>query len=160
MRPHALIIRHNKENKKKCSLRGLESRDDLLFRTFPLKAPLDLSHAYLLSFDGPSLTEEDRDKTLVLLDGTWRYAEQMFKALPQLHTLPKRSLPTTIQTAYPRRQEDCMLPHRGLASVEALAVSFSCLGREWLSLLKHYYWHKEFLEMNKSLFPQQALFLI
>ena len=152
--PKTLIIRHHKENKKKCSLRGLEGREDLHFKRYPLKEPLDLEHAFLLSFEGPVLSEEDSDSTLVLLDGTWRYAEQMWRALPQLHSLPKRSLPSHFMTAYPRRQEDCDDPTRGLASVEALAIAHALMGREWLSLLNHYHWKEQFLEKNDCTFPK------
>jgi pre-rRNA-processing protein TSR3 len=143
-----LIIRHKKENKKKCSLRGLENREDLLFKQYPIKEPLPLEGAFLLSFEGPALSPEDQDHPLVLLDGTWRYAEQMYRNIPELASLPKRSLPKKFVTAYPRKQDDCSDPQRGLASVEALAIANYLRGLPWLDLLDHYHWREQFLEKN------------
>jgi pre-rRNA-processing protein TSR3 len=150
--PATIIIRHRKENLKKCSLRGLENRADLHFFSYPFSPPSfppsDLSHYVLLSFDGPLLSPQDSSKGLYLLDGTWRYTAQMAKQLP----LPfeKRSLPP-IHTAYPRCQSDfCTNPERGLATVEALFISLLILGRKTEGILDHYYWKKSFLEKNYS----------
>lgn len=140
-----IILRHRRENLKKCSLKGLEMREDLLFFTYPNATLPDLSHYALLSFEGPLLSEEDRNKGLFLLDGTWRYAERMYRNTPQLESLPRRSLPPAIQTAYPRRQEDCEAPDRGLASVEALYIAYLLRGDDPKGLLDHYHWKEDFL---------------
>ena len=124
-----IILRHRKENLKKCSLRGLEARDELNFFTYPKDTLPDLTSYVLLSFDGPQLSSDDQEKGIVLLDGTWRYAETMLKNTPELGTLPKRSLPPEIQTAYPRKQEGCEKPTRGLASLEALYSAYLLQGR-------------------------------
>ena len=145
-----IILRHQRENLKKCSLRGLESRKDLLFFTYPKDALPDLSNYVMLSFDGPQLTPDDRDKGIVLLDGTWRYAEKMLKNTPGLSSLPRRSLPTEIQTAYPRKQDDCTEPARGLASVEALYAAYLLMGRDTTGLLDYYHWKEFFLTKNLS----------
>ena len=140
-----IVIRHRKENLKKCSLRGLEERSDFCFLSYPMKTFPKLKNYFLLSFDGPQLSEKDRDLGLLLLDGTWRYAEKMEANLPFLAALPKRSLPKEIQTAYPRKQKDCPHPSQGLASIEAIFVAHLLLGRNIEGLLNHYHWKERFL---------------
>jgi pre-rRNA-processing protein TSR3 len=145
--PPTVILRHQRENLNKCSLRGLESREDLIFLTYP-KSPLpDLSHYCLLTIGAPLLTESDRDFGLFLIDGTWRHAKTMAKIVPP--EIRQRSLPL-LKTAYPRRQDDCPDPNQGLASVEALYVAYQILGRKAEGLLDHYYWKDQFLENSQS----------
>jgi len=142
--PLTLILRHRKENLKKCSLYGLENREDLYFYTYPWQEQKpDLSQYIVLTLDAPCLQREDAEKGLFLIDGTWRYAQKMFASLP----LPfiKRSLPAHFTTAYPRKQDDCEDPSRGLASVEALYLAYHILGRNCAGLLDHYYWKEAFL---------------
>jgi pre-rRNA-processing protein TSR3 len=146
--PPTIILRHRKENLKKCSLRGLESRSDMRFFTYP-KDPLPcLSNYFLLSFEGPLLTKADQDLGVFLIDGTWRYASLMERQIPEPRSFQTRSLPSHFQTAYPRRQEDCLAPSRGLASIEALFLTYSILGRSTEGLLDTYYWKEEFLRKN------------
>lgn len=147
-----IIIRHRRENLKKCSLYGLESRDDLHFLTYPTHSlPLCLDNHTLLTLDAPPLTSEDGKSGLILLDATWRLAQKMEKTLG-LHLHPqRRSLPPLFRTAYPRRQEDCPSPMRGLASIEALTAAYSILGWETKGLLDHYYWKTDFLQKNPHL---------
>lgn len=150
--PPTIILRHRKENLKKCSLRGLENRPDCLFFTYPQQARLpDLSNYFLLALDAPSLSQADQDKGIFLIDGTWRYAELMQRQLPKPHLFQKRSLPSHFQTAYPRRQEDCPNPTQGLASIEALFLTYTLLGRPTDGLLDHYHWKEPFLEKNAPL---------
>lgn len=139
-----IILRHRKENLKKCSLRGLETRPDMHFLTYPLLQPLpDLTDYIVLTLDAPILSAEDAKYGLFLIDGTWRYAEKMVKTLPA--GFRGRSLPPIARTAYPRSQEDCIDPSRGLASVEALFLAYQLLGRDPSGLLDHYYWREQFL---------------
>lgn len=140
--PPTIVIRHRKENLKKCSLRGLEPREDFHFLQYPNPDLPDLSHYFLLSFDGPELSEADAGKGLLVLDSTWRYAEKMAAILPPMET---RSLPKSYRTAYPRKQDDCSQPERGLASVEAIYIAYQILGRDTGGLLDHYYWRDDFL---------------
>lgn len=143
-----LILRHRKENLKKCSLRGLESRQDFRFFTYP-KDPLPpLSGYILLTLGAPPLTLEDANFGLFLIDGTWRYAEKMFSQLPKPHTFIPRSLPDHFRTAYPRTQEGCRDPEKGLASIEALYAAYLITGRNCEGLLDHYHWKQKFLEKN------------
>ena len=142
-----LIWRHRRENLKKCSLRGLERRADMRFFTYPKSAPLISRDYIILSLDGEPLSEKDRG--LLLLDGTWRLAEKMHTQLPE--GLPKRRIPKDFKTAYPRRQEDCDEPESGLASVEALYIAYTIMGKDPTGLLDHYHWKDQFLERNKGL---------
>jgi pre-rRNA-processing protein TSR3 len=151
------IIRHDRENLKKCSLRGLETRQDVMFFTYPNcalgkeKLP-SLGNCIVLDLDGPPLSAADSECGLVLLDGTWRLAQKMGQVMKELHPLEKRSIPPGFQTAYPRRQHDCPDPSQGLASIEALYIAFSLLGRSTEGLLDFYYWKELFLEKNKNFF--------
>ena len=146
--PPTLILRHRRENLKKCSLRGLQQHSDFLFFTYPKDALPDLSGYILLTLDAPPLTASDKSHGLFLIDGTWKYAETMFKQLKEPHLFERRSLPSTYQTAYPRRQEDCSDPTRGLASIEAIYIAYRILQRPCTGLLDHYHWREEFLEKN------------
>ena len=143
--PPTIILRHKRENLKKCSLRGLEDREDMIFLTYPIKILPDLSNYCVLTLDAPPLTQEEAHLGLFLIDGTWRYAEKMAKILPASYRA--RSLPSHFRTAYPRQQLDCPDPQRGLASVEALYLAYSILGRSTEGLLDHYYW-KDFFTLN------------
>jgi pre-rRNA-processing protein TSR3 len=146
--PPTLILRHRKENLKKCSLRGLEERSDFLFFTYP-KDPLPpLSEYILLTLDAPPLSITDCGYGLLLIDATWNYAAIMERQLEQPHLFQKRSLPPSLVTAYPRRQTGCLDPTRGLASIEALFAAYQLLGRETAGLLDHYPWKEQFFNLN------------
>lgn len=149
--PPLLILRHEKENKKKCSLSNLSHQTDCQFFNYPLRTELPCLSQYLcLSLDGEVLSSKDADKGLFLIDATWRYAKRMHEAIP----FPKkslRSLPFDFKTAYRRRQSDCDDPERGLSSIEALYVAYRILGRDYSKLLSHYYWRDDFLQKNHHL---------
>jgi pre-rRNA-processing protein TSR3 len=144
--PPTIILRHNRENLKKCSLRGLEHRPDMIFLTYPTSVLPDLTGYCVLTLDAPPLSIEDAHLGLFLIDGTWRYAQKMAKSLPSPAPFVCRSLPTHFRTAYPRRQLDCPDPERGLASVEALYLAYSILGRNTEGILDHYHWKEAFLK--------------
>src|SRR5690242_12875478 len=91
--PPTFILRHRRENLKKCSLRGLEIRSDIRFFTYPKAALPDLSRHILLTIDAPPLTQGDKAYGLFLIDGTWKYAEKMYSQLTQPHRFQKRSIP-------------------------------------------------------------------
>jgi pre-rRNA-processing protein TSR3 len=147
--PPTIILRHKRENLKKCSLKGLETREDFRFFTYPKDQLPETSKYLLLAMDGTPLTKEDNQYGMILLDGTWRYAEKMQKTLPSAQF--RRSIPQGFQTAYPRRQDDCQDPNKGLASIEALFIAYTILGRDTTGLLDFYYWKKQFLESNSHL---------
>lgn len=142
--PPTAILRHRRENLKKCSLTGLEKREDLLFFSYPEDRLPDLSHYLLLKVGAPELSIKDCDRGLFLIDATWRLAPIMEKQLPW--KLEERSLPSHFRTAYPRKQTHCPDPLTGLASIEALFIAHQILGRSTENLLDHYYWKEQFLK--------------
>lgn len=146
--PPTLILRHRRENLKKCSLRGLELRTDCQFYTYPKDSLPPLAGYLLLTLDAPPLTKEDAALGLLLIDGTWRHAQTMFAQFKAPYPFILRSLPPHLQTAYPRRQDDCVDPDRGLASIEALFAAYHILGRPTAGLLDQYYWKNAFLSKN------------
>jgi pre-rRNA-processing protein TSR3 len=147
--PPTLILRHRRENLKKCSLRGLELRSDFKFFSYPTKHLPEAPGYILLALDAPPLTKEDQTHGLFILDGTWRYAEKMKSQVEKKGNWIFRSIPRGAQTAYPRRQEDCLEPDRGLASIEAIYLAYYLLGRDLTGLLDNYFWKDLFLEKNK-----------
>ena len=145
-----IILRHRRENLRKCSLSGLETREDLVFYTYPIDKLPDLTGYIVLKVDAPPLTEEDRGKGLLLIDGTWRLAERMAKQLPP--GLEERSLPSGYRTAYPRRQTGCPSEEEGLSSIEALYLAHQFLNLSTEGLLDRYHWKEKFLSVNAPLF--------
>jgi pre-rRNA-processing protein TSR3 len=150
-----IILRHRRENLRKCSLRGLESHPDLDFYTYPIHSLPDISRYIVLEVGAQPLTAADQDFGLLLIDGTWRLAETMLKSLSP--TRLTRSLPPGYKTAYPRKQTGCPDPEVGLASVEALYLAHILLKRSTEGLLNHYYWKKDFLEINADFFLSREL---
>ncbi len=146
--PPTVVIRHRLENLKKCSLRGLESRSDFIFLTYPYTSLPDLSGYIILSVDAPPLSVDDAGRGLLVLDATWRYAQKMMKPFDQQPHYLYRSLPHHYRTAYPRCQHDCPDPERGLASIEAIYLSYLLMGRSIDGLLDRYYWREQFLGIN------------
>ena len=141
-----IIYRHPKENLKKCSLTGLETREELLFATYPKLPSFAFSQYLLLTIEAPILSEEDASLGLFLVDGTWKYAQKIEKTLPPMQ---KRTLPSHFLTAYPRKQTHCLDPLRGLASIEALYLAHLITKRPIKGLLDLYHWKTPFLEKNK-----------
>ncbi|MCH9631880.1 MAG: hypothetical protein S4CHLAM6_01980 [Chlamydiae bacterium] len=150
--PQTLIVRHRRENKKKCSLQPIVGRQDCHFFTYPGCSLPHLENHILLGFDGLEISKADCNKGIILIDGTWKRAEIMEKELFDLKKVQVRSLPKNIYTAYPRRQPDCSNPELGLASIEALYVAYWLMERDVSGLLDGYYWKDLFLEKNKDFF--------
>ncbi|HEX2582652.1 MAG TPA: hypothetical protein VHL30_00870 [Chlamydiales bacterium] len=146
-----IILRHRRENLRKCSLTGLEHRSDLAFYTYPIDKLPDLTDYIVLKVGAPPLTAEDRGKGLLLIDGTWLLAEKMGRQLPA--GLIERSLPSGYKTAYPRRQTGCPSAEEGLSSIEALYLARLHLNLSTEDLLNQYHWKEKFLALNEHLFP-------
>jgi len=144
-----IIIRHRKENLKKCSLRGLEGRSDMLFVQYPefVKDLPTLDHCVLLDMEGEPLSKEDCGP-FVFLDATWKYATVMRENIPQLSSCRRRKIPDQWCTAYPRKQSECIDPIRGLATVEAIYAVSSITNTPMDCVLDHYHWKEQFLELN------------
>lgn len=145
--PPTIVWRHRKENLKKCSLRGLESRKDFKFFSYPGMLS-DVTNYIVLNMEAPPLSTEDAKNGLLIIDATWRYAAIMMRSVSSMEGLIHRSIPLNFRTAYPRCQNDCPDPERGLASLEAIFVAYHLLGRETTGLLDGYYWKDAFLQIN------------
>jgi pre-rRNA-processing protein TSR3 len=142
--PPTVIIRNPRENPRKCSILPLKGRPGLVFVEYPVKRPLALDGYVRLCADGPELSVDDRDRGLLLLDGSWRWAAVMDRDFLEA---PPRSL-HGYRTAYPRRSKQGTDPGNGLASVEALFLAHRILGRPTAGLLDHYRWADQFLQLN------------
>src|SRR5437660_10255872 len=142
--PSTIIVRHPKENPRKCTILPLRGRADLVIVTYPAKNLPPLDNYVRLAADGPELSPADAAKGLLLLDGSWRWAGIMTRAFAHV---PPRSL-HGYQTAYPRVSKLGTDPDNGLASIEALYLSYHILGRSTNGLLDHYRWADEFLRLN------------
>lgn len=150
-----IVLRHRKENLKKCSLRGLEGRSDFVFFTYPTSVLPELKKTLVLSMGAPVISEKDAHLDLFMLDATWSKAGAMMKSLEGsggvLEQMIPRGLPEGFKTAYPRRQLDCPEPSKGLASIEAIYIAYHLMGKNTEGLLDHYYWKDDFLELNQDL---------
>lgn len=150
------IIRHVRENLKKCSLRGLEERNDFFFFSYPdcalgkEKLPF-FSKAILLDLEGEPLSKDDECDGIIVLDATWRLSQKMRKQIPELETVQKRSIPAGFVTAYPRCQHDCIDPQAGLASIEALWIALQILKKDNKDILNNYYWKDIFFNKNTKM---------
>jgi pre-rRNA-processing protein TSR3 len=142
--PPTVIVRHSRENPRKCSVLPLRGRPDLVFLPYPVRQRPPLDGYLRLAADGPPLTAADAASGLLLLDGSWRWAAAMTRDFADV---TPRSLHGW-RTAYPRTSKLGTDPDNGLASVEALYVAYHLLGRPTGGLLDHYRWAAEFLSIN------------
>ena len=139
-----VIVVHPRERRSKCSVEHLRDQPDFAFFTFPNPVTIDLTNYVQLGIGGPELSDADKDKGLLLIDGTWRLAKRM---APFYKHVPVRSLPPVL-TAYPRKSFVFADPSEGLATIEALYAALRILGRPSDELLDHYHWKQKFLELN------------
>ena len=142
--PPSILIIHPKEKRSKCSLEPLRGRPDLRFIEYDPKRPVELDGYVRLSVDGPPLSEADKNRGILLIDGSWRHAARMHACYA---AVPPRSL-AGYRTAYPRVSKLFNDPAGGLASVEALYVAYRILGRPTDGLLDSYLWRDQFLQLN------------
>ncbi len=139
-----VIIRHPRERKSKCSLQPLINRPDLRFHEARPGFTFDATGYILLAVDAPVLSPDDSALPLLLLDSTWRLLPSLQACITGSPLA--RSLPGTVQTAYPRVSKTHPDPSHGLASVEALFTARKILGRPVAGLLDHYHWKAAFLQ--------------
>jgi pre-rRNA-processing protein TSR3 len=144
--PVTVIVRHSHENPRKCSILPLRGRTDILICSYPVKQRPDLEGYVRLAAEGPELTRADAGSGLLLLDGSWRWAEAMTR---DFIDVPSRALHGW-RTAYPRVSKRGTDPDNGLASVEALYAAYRIFGRATEGLLDHYRWRDEFLKQNAA----------
>ncbi|MEZ6126757.1 MAG: hypothetical protein R3C49_26870 [Planctomycetaceae bacterium] len=142
-----VIVVHPRERRSKCSVEPLRGRDDFEFVTFPNPVNRSLENYVRLGIGGPVLSLDDRDRGLLVLDGTWRLADRMQKFYDDL---PVRSLPV-LQTAYPRKSKVYPDPSEGLATIEAVYAALKLMGHPTSGLLDSYHWKDQFLKANLCL---------
>ena len=146
--PPTIIVVHPKERRSKCSVQHLRETPGFEFHKFPADASRVPPDRYVrLGMEGACLSRDEIDKGLLLLDGTWRWAERMEN---DYQHIPVRSLPIAV-TAYPRVSKTYDDPGGGLATIEALYIAYKILGRNTESLLSEYRWAEEFLDLNGKL---------
>src|SRR5438552_2603454 len=85
--PATIIVRHPREKPHKCFILPLRGRADLSFLQFPVSRPFDLSGYVRLAANGPFLSRADAESGILLLDGSWRWAEVMNRSY--LDVLPR-----------------------------------------------------------------------
>ena len=144
--PPTVIVRHSRENPRKCSILPLRGRPGIVILGYPVKKMPDLTNYVRLAADGPELSPADAASGLLLLDGSLRWAGAMTR---HFENVTPRSL-HGYQTAYPRVSKQGTDPDNGLASVEALYVAYRILGRPVEGLLDHYRWREEFLRQCQA----------
>lgn len=142
--PPTIIIRHPRENPRKCSILPLRGRADIVFYHYPIKHRPDMSGYVRLAAEGPELSLADAGCGLLLLDGSWRWADAMMR---DFQDVSPRSL-HGYQTAYPRVSKRGTDPDNGLASIEALVIAYHILGRPLDGLLDNYRWAEAFRRLN------------
>ena len=142
--PPTIIVVHPKERRSKCSVQPLREKDGFVFWKYPNRGEESLEGYVRLGFGGPVIGPDDAECGLLILDGTWRWAESMEEDFVDV---PIRSLPE-IETAYPRVSKTYDDPHGGLATIEALYAAYHLMGRDTAGLLDEYHWREEFLERN------------
>jgi pre-rRNA-processing protein TSR3 len=143
--PPTVVVRHPRENVRKCSIWPLRDRADFVFLTHPVKELPPLDGYIRLAAEGPELSRADAKHGLLLLDSSWRWLGPMSRPFLDV---PPRSL-RVYQTAFPRRSKLHDDPDNGLATVEALFLAHHILGRPTEGLLDHYRWAEEFLRINR-----------
>jgi pre-rRNA-processing protein TSR3 len=122
----------------------LKGRADVLFLGYPVTCLPCLEGYVRLAAEGPELSAADGELGILLIDGSWRWADSMTAAFAHV---PARSL-HGVRTAYPRVSKLGTDPDNGLASIEALYMAHHILGRPTDGLLDGYRWATEFLALN------------
>lgn len=151
--PSVILIRLKKESPKKCSLTPIRQRQDLEFRWVhcSIGDAIEVGEVTLLHPEGPPLTSADACRPLLLVDSSWRDLPRVLRTVSG--TLHRRSLPDSLQTAYPRKSNWFADPGNGLASIEALYAALVFLGHRDESLLDGFRWRNEFKRLNKDILP-------
>ena len=142
-----VVIRHPRENRKKCSLRHLCGRADFRFFNARDGFTFDATGYTLLEIGAPTISPADACRPLLMLDSTWFL-------LPKIRgkicgNFVPRGLPDGIKTAYPRVSKMTANPDGGLASIEALYAAFYLMGTPRPELLEGYIFAEEFLKYFK-----------
>lgn len=139
------VIRHPRENLKKCSLRHLHGHPNFEFFTAVDGFSFDATGYTLLEIDAPTISPADADRPVLLLDSTWHLLPKIRRKV--YGDFVPRALPPNILTAYPRVSKMHQDPH-GLATVEALYAALQMMGTPDREILNGYLFGEKFLSIN------------
>ena len=145
MKYDVTVIRHPRENLKKCSLRHLHEHPSFTFHKATDGFSFDATGFTLLDINAPAISIEDANRPILLLDSTWNLLPKVRAKVYGNYVA--RSLPPSILTAYPRVSKMHDDPN-GLATIEALYAALRAIGAPDISILKEYHFAKRFLEIN------------
>ncbi len=145
--PPTIIVVHPKERRSKCSVESLRQNPDFVFWRYPQVGKESLQDYVRLGIGGQPLSDDDADRGILVLDGTWKLASRME---PDFAHLPVRSIGPWV-TAYPRTSKLFDDPTAGLATIEAIYAALHELGRPTEGLLESYHWKDDFLHENQHL---------
>lgn len=160
-----LIIQDFKENRRKCTAVPLADLPGFEFsrtaRPQPGERPIQVPGGIWLDVDAPVLSRRDSGRLgagdrVIVLDASWARVSPLAGRLvagPGA-TLERRSLPSDLATAYPRRSKIGRDPERGLATVEAVFAVTVVLGAPRPEVLDAYRWAGAFLDRNRSVWER------
>ncbi len=140
-----VVVRHPRENTRKCSLRHLHGNPDFRFFRASEGFSFDASVYLLLEMDAPEISPADSGLPILLLDSTWALLPRMRAKISGNPIL--RSIPASIKTAYPRKSKLFEDPS-GLATIEALYAALKIMGTPDPEILRGYIFAKKFLDIN------------
>ena len=141
-----VVIRHCKENLKKCSMSHLHGHEGFTFLKARDGFAFDATGHVLLEIGAPPISPSDAGLPILLLDSTWALLPKLRSKISGTPIL--RSIPEGVKTAYPRISKLYRDPSAGLATVEALyaALKFSGISRP--EILRGWHFAEDFLKIN------------
>ncbi len=155
------VVIDSQETANKCTIAPLAFRPDFhLFRAKGGTMLGPLQSTLLLHHKGDCLLEVRKGigevHGIAAIDCVWSQLNNLSSriqgALPQLVRIPQGFV-----TAYPRRSEKNTDPTEGLATIEAIFVVSALLGHWDASLFSHYYFGRQFVELNSSRFLELGI---
>lgn len=149
------VILDSGETANKCTIAPLAYRSD--FRLYRVKGEDTLgplASEILLHPEGPCLTEIKKSvqvKGIATIDCVWRRVDPIIRRVAAPLPMLAR-IPDGFQTAYPRHSKHGFDPDCGLATIEAIFVARALLGVWDVTLLSHYHFGPEFVDLNAKRF--------
>lgn len=156
---YEILVDHS-ETANKCTILPLAYRSDFRIRRVTAGKILPLHAQFLLHPEGEVLSLEthagDRQADLAAIDCIWRRLAPIMQLvatpIPRLVRIPEGFV-----TAYPRKSRLSFDPPKGLATIEALFIAAALLGNWDETLLREYYFAREFLALNRTVFESYGV---
>lgn len=144
-----VILKDYRESPKKCSILPLAGRPGIEFVAYDPHAPIgrDFTGFTLLHPEGEPAGRLGSDERLLLVDANWPAARGIYRKLDAGGPALRRIAINGFRTAYPWKKNS---PPNTLASVEALFVVHHLAGIRDDTLLDHYYFREQFLDLNRE----------